>query len=919
MKRSLIPLLVLLSACCPYLALAQTGRADVQGMITDSLDASLAGATVVLLAPGDSALVSYGITRDDGSFRLRRVPYGRYLLQVSFVGYLPSNQEIRVEAPVVEVGPVILHASVAELDALVVTSEHVPLLIKRDTIVYNAAAFNIKPNATVEDLLKKLPGIEVQQDGTIRAQGETVEQVLVDGKEFFGNDPRIATQNLPADAVDNVEVYDKQSDLAEFSGIEDGEERKTINLALNEESKNGYFGNAYGGYGNDEFDSRYAGKASVNRFSPSTQLSFIGNVNNVNDQGFALDEYMNFLGGIGSLMGGGGRIELSNVPVGMEGLNGFSMAASGGVNFNRDFNERTSLRSSYFVSSVDNDQDRLVNQQQLVGLAQASRSVERSNRHTLAQNHRLNANVKHAFGNRSDVRVRADATLADSRLDSPVSRSVRNAADILVNENNTLYDASGLRTGGTASLTYRQKLSEEGRTLVAEARSAWNDGANKGNLQALSAFYDNAGNVLTTEEIRQFQSQFSNTFSHRERLSLTQPLGKRQSLLVFGEHRRLREDQDQQVFDRFDTGDALNTSLSSSLAQSYTYNKAGAKLRFVRPRGSFSIGTDIQSASLDGDILTGSNPSAAGRVQRSFVRWLPSARYVVEFSGQKSLDMQYESSTQEPSMRELQPFTDNSDPINTYTGNPSLQPEYSHAGVVHFMLFDAFSFTSLFAVARLQYTTDKISRARTIDDAFRQAITPINVDRDVALSSQLHFSTPVRAVGAKVNVVTETMFNRGLEYINDVENETRILRQGVDMSFENRNKERVDMTLGARYTFNVNRYALNPELDQNYVNRTYYADLTYNLGNLWRFSSRLDYRLYADDVFGGGQKVPLWSAEISRMLMRNRAELQLIGLDLLNRNIGVNFTNTSNSIQEERINSLGRYVMLKFVYNLSNI
>ena len=166
-----------------------------------------------------------------------------------------------------------MKTAVSGLDELVVTAEHIPMVIKKDTLEYNAAAFKVGPNANVEDLLRRLPGVDVEQDGSIRAQGEEVEQVLVDGKEFFGNDPRIATQNLPADAVDKVQVYDKQSDMAEFTGIDDGEESKTINLALREDSKQGYFGNMTGGYGNDVLQSRYEGKASINRFTPTTQLS----------------------------------------------------------------------------------------------------------------------------------------------------------------------------------------------------------------------------------------------------------------------------------------------------------------------------------------------------------------------------------------------------------------------------------------------------------------------------------------------------------------------------------------------------------------------------------------------------------------------------------------------------------------------
>jgi hypothetical protein len=235
------------------------------------------------------------------------------------------------------------------------------------------------------------------------------------------------------------------------------------------------------------------------------------------------------------------------------------------------------------------------------------------------------------------------------------------------------------------------------------------------------------------------------------------------------------------------------------------------------------------------------------------------------------------------------------------------------------MLFDQFSFTNLFAYTQVQYTNNKIARARTIDAQFRQTNRPVNVDGDWLVTGSLNFGTPIRPIGAKINLSTQTMFNKGLEFINDEENEARILRQSVDLRLENRQKEIVDVQVGARFTFNATKYSLNPDLGRNYVNRTYYTELSYYLGDAWRITTGMDYRLFADEVFGTGMQIPIWHAEVARTLLDNRAEIQLLGLDLLNRNVGINYSNTGNYIQEEQINSLGRYVMLKFVYNLSGI
>ena len=892
----------------PGVLLAQSSRVDVEGTVTDSLGAGLPGATVVLLEAADSSLVSYGVTNTQGAFRIRRVREGSYKMQVSFVGFQPYDQDLAVNGEGINVGQIVLNPAVSQLDALVVTDDHIPLVVKQDTIEYNAGAFQVRPNASVEDLLKRLPGVDVGRDGTIRAQGETVEQVLVDGKEFFGNDTRIATQNLPADAVDKVQVYDKQSDMAEFSGIDDGEETRTINLALKEDSKQGYFGNATGGYGNDEHEGRYTGKASVNRFSSTSQLSFLGNLNNVNEQGFSVSDYLSFSGG-----GQGGRM-MGEVPLNEGVSDGFSVTSAGGINYNSDFSAKTSLQSSYFFSRIDNDRARTLSQQQLINASQTSSSFQATNQNSLSQNHRLTLNLDHTLDKSQDLRLRANLQSTESGLDALSSRDISDVENRPINNNNTLYASNAKEYGGGASVTYRKRLAEKGRTLVAEGRVGLNDGSMKGDLETMNAFFDPLGDVMTYEEFAQYQAQFNSTITNRQRLSWTEPLGSRKYVQLHGERREVREEQGKTILDVDEGIEMLNETLGNSLDQAYTYYESGIKARFNRDGGIFSVGVDVQSAQ-----LKGTTQNLDESLKRRFVNLLPSAMFTHAFSAGKNVDLRYQTATREPSMYELQPFVDNSDPLTVYTGNPKLKPEYRHIGTAHLMMFDQFSFTSLFGFFQAQYTTDKISLARTIDEQLRQSVTTRNVAHDWMTRASVHFGTPLRSIGAKVNLVSETMYNRGIEWINDLENKTTILRQSIDLSFENRHKDLFDILIGARYTFNHNRYSLNPGLGRDYINRTFYTEWTYFAGNAWQFTTGFDYRLYADEVSGSAQKIPLWRVELSRMVMGERAEIQLVGLDLLNRNVAVNYSNTSSYIQEERIASLGRYVMLKFIYNLQGI
>jgi len=352
MNNSLRPLFCSLFVCAFLIlsadsqrASAQTNRFDVSGSVTDTLSVGLRGATVVVLTRADSVLTKFATTAADGAFTIKRVPVGDYILQVTFVGFEAYRHNFSLSNADYDAGDIKLSDSIGELGELVVSSEHIPMVVKGDTLEFNAAAFGVRPNAVVEDLLRRLPGIEVDADGTVTAQGKEVQNVLVDGKEFFGNDYKIATKNLTAEAVDKVQVYDKRSDMAEFTGVEDGAEEKTINLELKEDHKQGYFGNMSGGY---SAEGRYDGQASVNRFSSTTQLSFLGNVNNVNRQGFSFGDYINFVGGMSAMGGGGFRMDSGGLQLGTDLSDGFSNTLSLGLNASRDFGSKVSIRSSSY-------------------------------------------------------------------------------------------------------------------------------------------------------------------------------------------------------------------------------------------------------------------------------------------------------------------------------------------------------------------------------------------------------------------------------------------------------------------------------------------------------------------------------------------------------------------------------------------
>ncbi len=900
-------------------AQAQSSRFDVNGVVADSAGTGLQGAMVVAVTRADSVLTKFASTNRNGAFTLRRLPAGEYILQVTSVGYQPFRKDFSVTDANVDAGTVNLNVAALELDPLFVTAELLPIVVKRDTIDYAANAFATRPHATVEDLLRRLPGVEVAADGSIKAQGEDVQNVLVEGKEFFGSDPTIATKNLPADAVERVQVYDKQSDMAEFTGIPDGDEERTINLQLKDGAKNGYFGRMAGGLGADagsyaalepqgDDQARYDGTFSINRFSLTTQLAAIANVNNVSQAGFSWADYQNFIGGAQGLAAEAARAG-GGVQVGGGRDDGFTETLALGLNASRDFGAKSWIRTSYFLSSLDNLQNRAVQQQQLLGSEVSSLVDQSSNETTDNLTHRLDLNAQYTFAEGHDVRLRAGLTKSSSSLSTVGFQETQDATGLPLNTAATDHAFKGNDLGGSAQLTWRKRLSEGGRTIVAEARANLNEPDLSADLSSTTGT-PGPGDVFTYDEILQEQSRIGRTLGQSQRLSLTEPLGQGRVLELFGERSAVDEDQNKSVYD-LDSGTPIfNELLSSEFERTYTYLRGG--LRFNRKtRNSWLVlGLQVQNSDLDGKVL-----DLDEQITNGYTHLLPSARFRIQFRPGRNLDIRYGTSTREPTMTELQPFADNSDPLNIYVGNPELTPEYTHALNAEYRFFDQFSFVNLFTFFRLRYTKDDIVLSRTVDEKGFQEVTPVNSGRGWSTNGGVNFGTPIRRIGARLNLNYRLTYSTGSEFVNQAENVSRILRNTVDAGLENRAKDVFDIRAGARLTFNNVNYSLNEELNQSYINSTFYASGTYYLGDAWTFNTSLNYRVYDQDVFTG-QNVALLEASISRLFIDERAEIQLVGIDLLNQNQGVNITNSSSYIQEERIESLGRYLMLKVIYRL---
>ncbi len=904
----------------------QAGRFDVTGIVADSAGTGMAGAMVVALTRTDSVLTTFATTRGDGAFTLRRLPAGDYILQVTSAGYHVLRRDFSVTDADVDAGTVRLIVQAVELEALVVSVDHIPFINRGDTLVYNTLAFPTRPNANVEELLRRLPGIQVLADGSIKALGEDVKKVLVEGKEFFGSDPTIATRNLPADAVRRVQVYDRASDLAEFTGVADGMEERTIDIELQDGAKAGFFGRIAGGLGADgggDFGSiassgeegiRYDQTFGLNRFTSTTQLAVLASANNVNQAGFSWSDYQNFVGGARSLAAA--DVRGGDGPAGGGRDDGFTETRAAGVNISHDFATRSWIRASWFLSDLDNLQDRTVQQQQLLGSSTAS-FANRTNRETTENlAHRLDLHAQYTLADGHDARLRANLTSRSSSLSSVAFQQTRTAAGQTLNTATSNYTVDGGDLGGSALLTWRRRLDDSGRTLIAELRASLDEPDLSGDLFSTTEYdaRDPRGGAPNVNEVRQRQSRTGRTFGQSQRLSLTQPLGEGRLLEVFGERRAIDENQMKSVHDLRANVPVLNDALSSEFDRTYTWLRGGLNFTRRNERNLLVLGLGVQNADLDGTIVDRDEHVASG-----YTHVLPSARYRIQFRPGRSLDFRYSTGTREPTLTELQPFTDNDNPINVYTGNPDLAPEYSHSLLAEYRFFDQFSFTNLYTFLRATYTQDDIVLSRTVDAQGFQHAMPVNADRGWSTAAGFTWDTPVRPIGARLNIGYNVMYARGAEFVNQAENVSRLVRHTVDARIENRYKDRFDVSAGGRVTFDDVDYSLSDELNQNYTSGMLHASAAWYYRDAWTVSSSLNYRVFDADVFDAADNIAFLDASVSRLLFDERAELQLAGLDLLDQNQGVTFASTSSAITETRVESLGRRLMLRLTYRLGRV
>lgn len=910
-KKAILALTFIGSLLVGFQANAQ--NISIEGTIMDSvLKKTLTSATVSLANAKDSSLINFTRANDDGFFQFKNIVPGKYLLSVSYIGYQPLWLGLKMGTTnKLSLGNIYL-TDASQISTVTVTARRPPVVINGDSIEFNSENFKTVPNAVVEDMLKKMPGIEVDKAGAITVNGKSVTKVYVNGKEFFTGDPKMATKNLPADAVDKIQVYDRKSDQAMFTGIDDGNEETAINIKTKKDRKQSTFGKIGSAFGTP---GRFDGQGNVNRINNDEQYSFIGTANNVNKQNFNNGDITNFSGGGGGRGGGGVSLNFSGGDGGTDAnARGVADTYSLGGNYSNILNnKKMDFNTNANVTDVSRYNTSKSYTQNLIPgniFNRTSNSVSDSRN----QQQRLNVTIDNKVSETFSYKF------------TPSISQQHNVSNSESTTNTTLPD--GTPTNGTATKAYsvsdatnisntlllRKKFAKKGRTISSTITQGYNESSANGSQYTDQLYYTKG--ILTKDSILDQQNKRKGlTQSYSANVVYTEPITKK-SLLEFNAYlNQNNSNTSKRVFDKNGPNgqyDLLNTRLTNEFNSEYTYAGGGMNYRLNQKKYNFSTGFSMQNA-----MLNGVNTSSNTKIKQDFKDILPSATYQYNFSQTQNLNFTYRTSTNQPSLTQLQPVLDQSNINNQTIGNPNLKRTYNHNLNLRFFSTKILAQRNFFALINAQFADNSIVNYDSILPTRQTLSKPVNVNGIYRINATMNYGFGVKKLYSRINFGLNAGYNNNVNYANSILNTIIIKSFSPSITYSFSLDGVIDINLVARHNYNNTNNAINKALNTNYITRVYNADFINYLPFNIVLNQTLNYTINEGRAPGFNTSVPIWNATLSKFFLKNkRAELKISAFDILNKNVGVSRNVSQNQIVDQSYNVINQYFLIGFTYSL---
>lgn len=894
MKKNL--LLVLLSFSSATL-FAQNS-ATIKGKVVDSTaKQSLKDASISLLDAVDSTVEASSLAKDEGLFEIKDVPNGKYIIRFSFQGYSNVFKTIIVDKALVNLGNIYLQTAATNLGEVIVTSTP-PLTVKKDTLEFNAGSYKTKPNAVVEDLLKKLPGVLVDKDGNVNAQGEQVARILVDGKRFFGNDPKMATKNLPPDIVDKIQVYDAQSDQSAFSGFDDGTRTKTINIITKKDRRKGVFGRFIAGYGDQ---ARYDASANFNYFNGNQKITVVSQANNVNKQGFTATD------GGGSGRSRGGITDTKGI----------------GLNYTDLWGKKTDFASSYFYNNLNTNRDAKSFSQSFNDKSDSSTfNNQKTNNNRLSENHRFNLNIETKFDSMNSLVIRPDVSFQNgNNINQVISKTTRSTEygkdDVTQIDNNQTTTSNSNSYNGDINATYRHRFKARGHTFSIGFSGSGSHNESEGTNYANTHYYlpYSIYKKDTTILTDQINNSISKSSGFGTTLSYTFPIVKNHIIELTYGYNQNNSNSDRKVYS-FDktTNDYTHfvDTLSNYFQNENSSNRVTVGYRLQTEKVNFGISNGIQYSNLKSD-----NTSKGTHFDRNFTNIYPTANFIYNFTKKKNLRINYNGRSNQPNTAQLQPVPDNSNRNNIITGNPKLGQEFSHSLRLVYTSVNAITFRNISALISGSITSNKVVNSITDSGRGALATTYENANGSFNIFANVNYGFQLKNPKSNLNFISNVSLNRDVNLINGATNFTTSTRFSEAINWTMNINEKLDLNFNTTYNFNIAKYSLKPEQNRDYYTQSFSVEPTYTFKGGWILGSDFDYIYNSGLTSGYNASLPLWNAFFAKQIFKKKdGEIKLSVTDILNQNVSVSRNVTNNYIQDVQNNVLQRYFLLTFTYNL---
>lgn len=907
------------------------------GTVKDRSDNSaVAGSTILLQSRTDSTNTKLLVTDSLGRFRINAIP-GLYTLQISTVGYLPYDTLLIAGDSITNLGTLSLQKNEGLLGEVVVKASLPPVKQKGDTLEYSSSAFKVNPDANAEDMVKKMPGITIEQ-GIVKAQGENVRKVTVDGRDFFGDDATAALKNLPAEIIDKIQVFDRLSEQAQLTGFEDDNTAKGINIVTKANMRNGQFGRVFAGYGTDN---RYSAGGNVSFFNGDRRISLVGMTNNINVQNFATEDLLGVTSsgggqrrgggggggrggsGGGGQGGGGGNFRSSgqgNFLIGQQ--SGISKTNSFGINFSDKWSEKLNVTGSYFFNNANNTANEVTNRQYFL----EGDSTQLYNENQLSSssntNHRVNMRLEYKIDSSNTLIITPNVSFQSNSSNNFVT-GVNSTVKGIISETQNMKTANNSGFNINNNILYRHAFAKRGRSLSLNLGTSVNRRSGETYIDA----FNSSENIQ--DSLQQFSDRLNNGYQLSANLSYTEPVGK--GMLQFSYRPTYNVSHADQRSFQFD-GTAgkyslFDSSLSNKFDNTYITQNGGVNYRINTKKNSFSVGLAYQQADLSSD----QEFPVKASTDRSFSNLLPTAMWNSKISPKSSIRISYRTNTSAPSINQLQNVINNNNPLILTTGNPYLDQQYSHNMIARYTYTNTAKGLSFFGNVFFQKTKDYVGNATYLaasDSVLSNSVTlykgsqlvkPVNLSGFWNLRSFVTLGMPLKFIKSNLNFNTGYSYSNIPGIVNGISNVSTAQTYNTGAVLASNVSENIDFTLSYSANFNKVRNSIQPSLNNNYFTQTAGVQMNLISKNGWVFQNDLNNQSYRGLTDGFNQNFWLWNIGVGKKFLKNNnGELRLTIFDLLKQNQSITRNVEEIYVEDVQTQVLRQYFMLTFSYRLRN-